>query len=59
MAHTHCTEPGQGQEPGNDGILYYTMYCTLHRDNYKEPLFSIVPIPFPITVPVPHSGHYV
>ena len=26
MAHTHCTGPGQG--PGNDGFLYYTLYCT-------------------------------
>ena len=28
MAHTHCTGPGQGQGPGNDGFLYFTMYCT-------------------------------
>ena len=27
MAHSHCTGPGQGQELGNDGFLYYTMYC--------------------------------
>ena len=29
MAHSHCTGPGQGQGqgPGNDGFLYYTMYC--------------------------------
>ena len=28
MAHTYYTGPVQGQGPGNDGFLYYTMYCT-------------------------------
>ena len=32
IAHSQCTGPGQGQGqgqgPGNDGSLYYTMYCT-------------------------------
>ena len=28
MAHSHCTGPGQGPGLGNDGFLYYTMYCT-------------------------------
>ena len=28
MAHSHCTGPGPDQGPGNDGFLYYTMYCT-------------------------------
>ena len=27
MAHSHCTEPGEGQASGNDGLL-----CTLHRE---------------------------
>ena len=26
MAHSHCT--GQGQGPGNDGFLYYAIYCS-------------------------------
>ena len=32
MAHSHCTGPGQGQGqgPGNDGSLYYAMYCTYY-----------------------------
>ena len=28
MAHSHCTGPGQGQGPGNDGFLYYPIYCS-------------------------------
>ena len=28
MAHSHCTGPGQGQGPGNDGFLYYAIYCS-------------------------------
>ena len=28
MAHSHWTGPGPGQGPGNDGFLYYAMYCT-------------------------------
>ena len=54
MAYTHCMGLGQGQGPGNDGFLYYTMYCTQYRDRdrYKEPLFSIEPILFPVPVPV-------
>ena len=30
MACSHCTGPGTGQGPGNNGFLYYTMYCTHH-----------------------------
>ena len=28
MAYSHCTGPGLGQGPENDGFLYYAMYCT-------------------------------
>ena len=28
MACSHCTGPGTGQGMGNDGFLYYAMYCT-------------------------------
>ena len=28
MAHSHCTGPGPGQGPGNDGFLYYALYCS-------------------------------
>ena len=33
MVHTHCTEPGQGQGPGNDEFLYDAMYCTHYTYN--------------------------
>ena len=30
MAHSHCMGPGQGQGQGlgNDGFLYYAIYCS-------------------------------
>ena len=28
MAQSHRTGPGQGQGPGNDGFLYYAVYCS-------------------------------
>ena len=34
MAHSHCTGPGQG--PGNDGFLYYAMYCTHYTETGTE-----------------------
>ena len=41
---------GPGQGSGNDGFLYYAMYCTHYTmDRDGEPLFSIVPNP--VTVP--------
>ena len=49
MANSHCTRPGQGQEPGqgNDGFLYCGMYSTLHRDR--------VPLPFIVLFLVPRA----
>ena len=34
MTCSHCTGPGQGM--GNNGFLYYTIYCTLHSDNDRD-----------------------
>ena len=52
MAHSHCTRPGQGQGPGNDGFpVLCCILFTLDRD--REPLFSIVPVPVPVPVPFP------
>ena len=31
IAHSHCTGPGQGHGPGNDGFLHYAMYCTHYK----------------------------
>ena len=31
MAQSHCTEPGQDHGLGNDGFLYYAMYCTHYQ----------------------------
>ena len=31
MAHLHCTGPGLGQGPENDGFLNYAMYCAHYR----------------------------
>ena len=38
MAHSHCTGPGQGQEPGNDGFLYYAtcIYCSHYTGTGTE-----------------------
>ena len=47
----HGTGPGTG--PGNDGSPYYAMYCTLHRDRDRLPLFSIVPVLDLVPVPAP------
>ena len=53
MAHSHCTGPGPGQEPGINGfsILHHVLY-TLHRHRNRGSLFSIVPIPFPVPVSI-------
>ena len=61
MAHTHCMGPGPGQEQGTGpGTMgFYTMLCNVHTtqwwDRDREPLFSIVPIPFSVPVLVPCS----
>ena len=33
MAHWHCTGPEPG--PGNNGFIYYTMYCTHYTGTQK------------------------
>ena len=40
----------EGQGQGNDGFLYCAMYCTLHRDRYREPWVSVVSLPVPVPV---------
>ena len=36
MAHSHCTGLGQGR--GNDGSLYYVMYCTHYTGTGTSPV---------------------
>ena len=53
MAHTHCTRPGQGQGPGNNGFLYYATHCTHYTGTGTwNHCFFIVCIPFLVHVPV-------
>ena len=49
MAHSHCKIPGQGQGPGNDGFLYYAIYCS----HYTGTGTGKVTIVFYCTNPVP------
>ena len=42
MAYSHCTGPGQGQGPGNDGFLYYAMYCSYYRGREGQGQVAIV-----------------
>ena len=54
ISHAHCTRPGQGL--GNDGFLYYAMYCT-HYTGQGQGHGTIVfycasPVPFPGPGPI-------
>ena len=52
VAHSHCMGPGRGQEPGNDGLLYYTM--SVHTTQGQGQAHGI--IVFYYTHPVPGPG---
>ena len=47
MAHSHCTGPGPGQEPGINGfsILHHVLY-TLHRHRNRDHCFLLYPSRF-------------
>ena len=49
MAHSHCSEPGQG--PENNGFLYHDMYCTHYTGiGTGNPIVPFL-VPVPVSVP--------
>ena len=51
MAHTHCTEPGQG--PRNDGFPYYAMYCNTTQGQVQVHGTFVFGFAHPVPCPCP------